>query len=43
VEEAGEMDAEIRKVIVCLVAGPVCLAAMILILAGQVDYLVLAR
>jgi hypothetical protein len=37
------MDAETRKMIVCLVAGPLCLAAMILILAGHVDYLVLAR
>jgi hypothetical protein len=37
------MDAEIRKMIVCLLAGPVCLAVMILILAGHVDYLVLVR
>jgi hypothetical protein len=37
------MDAQIRKMIVRLLVGPVCLAAMILILAGRVDFLVLAR
>jgi hypothetical protein len=37
------MDAEINKMIFRLLLGPLCLAAMILILAGHVDYLVLAR
>jgi hypothetical protein len=38
-----EMDAEIHKMMLRLLAGPVCLAVLILILAGQVDFLVLAR
>lgn len=37
------MDAEIKRMILRLLAGPVCLAVVILILAGQMDYLVLAR
>jgi hypothetical protein len=41
--EAGEMDAEINKMIFRLLVGPVCLAVMILIVAGQMDFLFLAR
>jgi hypothetical protein len=37
------MDAEINRMIFRLLAGPVCLAVIILILAGQMDVLVLAR
>lgn len=37
------MDAEINRMILRLLAGPVCLAVVILILAGQMDVLVLAR
>jgi hypothetical protein len=39
----GEMDAEIDKMIFRLLAGPVCLAVMILIVAGQMDFLFFAR
>ncbi len=38
--EAGEMD---DKMVFRLLLGPVCLAVMILILSGQMDFLVLAR
>jgi len=37
------MDAEINKMILWLLAGPVCLAIMILVLAAQMDFLVLAK
>ena len=37
------MDAEINKMILRLLIGPVCLAVMILIVAGQMDFLFLAR
>ena len=37
------MDAEINKMIFHLLAGPACLAVIILILAGQMDFLILAR
>ena len=37
------MDAEIEKMIYRLLLGPVLLAVIILILAGQTDYLILAR
>ena len=37
------MDAEIEKMIFRLLFGPVCLAVIILILAGQTDYLILVR
>ena len=39
----GKMDAEIDRMFFRLLAGPVCLAVAILILAGQMDFLVLAR
>ena len=37
------MEAEIDRMIFRLVIGPACLAAIILALAGKVDFLVLAR
>ena len=36
------MDAEINKMILRLLVGPVCFAVMIIILAGQIDFWVLA-
>ena len=40
---AGGMDAEIDRMFYQLLAGPACLAVVILILTGQIDILVLVR
>jgi hypothetical protein len=40
---AGEMDTEINQMILRLLVGPFCLAVVILIVAGQMDFLFLAR
>ena len=37
------MDVEINRMVVTLLFGPICLAVTILILAGEVDFLALAR
>jgi len=37
------MEAEYKKMILQLLLGPICLAATILILAAQADYLYLIR
>ena len=37
------MDEEIDRMILRLLAGPICLAVVILVLSGQMDFLVLAR
>ncbi len=37
------MDEEINRMTFRLLAGPVCLAIVILVLSGQMDFLVLAR
>jgi hypothetical protein len=36
------MDAEINRMILRLLAGPLCLAVVILVLAARMDFLVLA-
>jgi hypothetical protein len=40
-EGPSEMEADGEKVLLRLLVGPVCLAVMILILAGEVDHLYL--
>ena len=37
------MDAETNKMILRLLVGPICLAVIVLILAGEVDHLYLFR